>query len=89
MDTHIYRKKITNPYLGGALSGSEVVEFLERYNKRGERRCYMCDKNFISPGAHIRQCKKCKNKHCQSEKNNKTIEPHEYRISRFYRGEVG
>ena len=72
MDTNKYRKKTEGyrqGYLRSALSNQEVLEFIDRYNVRKERRCYVCCVNFISPGAHIRRCPKCTAKQKINEDN--------------------
>ena len=72
MDTNKYRKKsggYRQGYLRSALSDHEVCEFLDMYNVRKERHCYVCGCNFISPGAHKRRCPACTAKYKHNEDN--------------------
>ena len=85
MDSNQYRKKRTDPYLGGALSYGEVQEFLHRHNRPGERKCNMCDKPFQSEGAHNRRCPKCSIKVQHREDHTRTRELHEYRTTGKFR----
>ena len=84
MDTNKYRKKTEGyrqGYLRSALSNQEVLEFIDRYNVRKERRCYVCGVNFISPGAHIRRCPKCTAKQKINEDNQINFDMPTYRMS--------
>lgn len=47
-------------YQDGSLTEEESEVFVSKYNKKAERRCISCGGKFMSPGAHIRKCKKCK-----------------------------
>ena len=94
MDINKYRKKRTDPYLGGALSYGEVQEFLHRHNRPGERRCISCNKPFPSEGAHNRKCPTCKNKHEMRANHTVSRElieyksQHNYKPCHAFRGEI-
>lgn len=88
MDSNKYRKKTEGyrqGYLRSALSDREVCEFLDKYNVRKERRCYVCGCNFISPGAHIHRCPKCTAKHKLNEDNQIRFDMPVHRMSGKFR----
>jgi len=95
MDSNKYRRGTGTKYKNSSLNVGESLEFLGRINKRGERKCLMCAKNFISPGAHIHKCPKCKLKESFTEKTGHIREPLIYRThakgirSTAFHAEVG
>lgn len=90
MDSNKYRRG--TKYKDRSLSEEKSIEFLNRINRRGERKCIamvksnvgteeewiVCGKKFMSEGAHNRICPNCKSKAENKYNNKKSRELIEY-----------